>query len=134
MLLVDTNVLIDVIDDDPHWFEWSAHQLRIQRRVHELLVNPVIYAELAPSFASQRNLDAQLGNLELGFREIPKVALYIAGLAHRHYRQGGGPRESILADFLIGAHAMVLGCGILTRDTRRYRRYFPRVELVTPTA
>lgn len=132
MLLVDTNVLVDVIDDDSAWFEWSARQLRMQRRVHELLVNPVIYAELSPNFASRQNLDAQIEGMELGFRDLPKSALYIAGMAHRHYRQAGGPRESILADFLIGAHAAVLGCGILTRDVRRYRRYFPRVPLVAP--
>lgn len=68
----------------------------------------------------------------LTYRELPKPALYIAGVAHRHYRKAGGSRETILADFLIGAHAAVLGCGILTRDARRYRHHFPRVPLVTP--
>lgn len=132
MLLVDTNVLVDVVDRDPAWFEWSAAQLRMQRRIHELLINPIVYAELSPNFASLQNLDMQIEGMGLGFRDLPKSALYIAGVAHRHYRQAGGPRESILADFLIGAHAAVLGCGILTRDVRRYRRYFPRVVLVAP--
>ena len=63
---------------------------------------------------------------------MPKPALYLAGIAHSQYRRAGGPRESILSDFFIGAHAAVLGCGILTRDARRYRNYFPRVPLVTP--
>jgi predicted nucleic acid-binding protein len=70
--------------------------------------------------------------LGLRYRELPKPALFVAGVAHRHYRQAGGTKHSVLADFFIGAHAAVLGCGILTRDARRYRNYFPRVPLITP--
>jgi predicted nucleic acid-binding protein len=132
VLLVDTNILVDIMDADSHTADWSAQQLRAQRQVHELLINPVIYAELAPGFASQEKLDSQVKAIGLRFRELPKPALYVAGVAHRQYRRAGGARESILADFLIGAHAMVLGCGILTRDARRYRNYFPRVPLVAP--
>lgn len=132
MLLVDTNVLLDVLEDDPAWADWSLHQLRAQSQVHELAINPVIYAELASSFASQAKLEQCIDDLELGFRDMSRQALFLAGVAHRHYRRAGGPRLSILADFLIGAHAAVLGCGILTRDERRYRHYFPRVPLVTP--
>jgi predicted nucleic acid-binding protein len=134
VLLVDTNVLVDVIDRDSEWFDWSIRQLRHQSQVHELAINPVIYAEFAPSFETQHRLDARVEDMELAFRELPRSALYVAGLAHRQYRTEGGPRHTILADFFIGAHAMVLGCGILTRDVRRYRRYFPRVPLVTPEA
>ncbi len=132
MLLVDTNVLVDLLGGDAQWSDWSLRQLRFQSRVHELLINPVIYAELSPAFASEGELDGEVERLELRFRELPRTALFVAGVAHRHYRQAGGPRHSILADFLIGAHAAVLGCGILTRDARRYRCYFPRVPLVTP--
>jgi predicted nucleic acid-binding protein len=132
LLLVDTNVLIDLIVNDSQWGDWAEGQLRMQQRVHELVINPIIYAELAPDHATRERLDAQLEGIGLRFRELPRDALYLAGVAHRHYRQAGGTRESILADFLIGAHAAVLGCGILTRDTRRYRRYFPLVELVSP--
>lgn len=132
MLLVDTNVVLDVVEDDPEWKKWSVEQLRNQQRVHELVINPVVYAELSPAFTSQQKLDSQVEAIGLRFREIPKTALYVGGIAHREYRRAGGARESILADFLIGAHAMVLGCGILTRDARRYRNYFPRVTLVTP--
>jgi predicted nucleic acid-binding protein len=131
VLLVDTNILVDIMDADPQRADWSAQQLRAQRQVHELIINPVVYAELSPGFASQQNLDSQVDAMGLRFRDLPKSALYVAGVAHRQYRRAGGPRESILADFLIGAHAMVLGCGILTRDARRYRSYFPRVPLVT---
>jgi predicted nucleic acid-binding protein len=132
MLLVDTNVLFDVVDQDPDWAEWSKWQLRAQRQIHELVINPIIYAELSPGFASQQKLDIQVEEIGLRFRDLPRSALYIAGVAHRHYRRSGGSRESILPDFLIGAHAAVLGCGILTRDARRYRSYFPRVEVIAP--
>lgn len=132
MLLVDTNVLIDLLEDDAQWGDWSDWQLHAQQQVHELVINPVIYAELAPSCDSQQELDEYVEEIGLRYRELPKPALFIAGVAHRHYRQSGGAREAILADFLIGAHAAVLGCGILTRDARRYRKFFPRVPLVTP--
>lgn len=130
--MVDTNVLVDLLDNDPRWADWSERQLQLQSRVHELVVNPVIYAELSSKFESHQTLDSHLEAMDLRFRDMTRSALFLAGVAHRHYRDAGGPRETILADFLIGAHAMVLGCGILTRDTRRYRRYFPLVELVAP--
>jgi predicted nucleic acid-binding protein len=132
VLLIDTNILVDVIDEESAWTEWSIRQLRYQSRVHELAINPVIYAELSPAYGSEQEVEAGITALELVYREFPRAALFLAGIAHRHYRKEGGPRHAILADFLIGAHAMVLGCGILTRDARRYRRYFPRVPLVTP--
>ncbi len=132
MLLVDTNVIIDVFDGDPAWSAWSSRQMLYQSRVHELIINPVIYAELSPGFGSQERLDARMEEGGIGFREMPRSALFIAGLAHRHYRRAGGEMQAVLADFFIGAHAAVLGCGILTRDARRYRNYFPRVPLVTP--
>ncbi len=132
MVLVDTNVIFDVMEDDSRWFEWSSRQMRNHSRVHELLINPVIYAELSPGFESQQRLDQHLETMDIGFREFSKPALFIAGVAHRHYRNAGGPHQSVLADFFIGAHAAVLGCAILTRDARRYRSYFPRVPLVSP--
>lgn len=132
MLLVDTNVIIDVVDDDPRWFAWSARQMEYQSRVHELVVNPIVYAELSSAFESQQALEDRLADMEIAFRDLTRPALYLGGMAHRHYRRQGGARHTILADFLIGAHAAVLGCGILTRDPRRYRSYFPRVPLVAP--
>jgi predicted nucleic acid-binding protein len=132
MLLVDTNVVIDVWQDQQHWFDWSAAQLRAQSLVHELAINPVIYAELSLNFDSIEALDREVDALELTLRDPPRAALYLAGQAYREYRRAGGTRTGVLSDFFIGAHAAVLGCAILTRDAARYRRYFPTVELVTP--
>jgi len=97
-----------------------------------MCVNPVIYAELAASFESPPQLDEQLQVLDLSFKELSRPALFLAGHAHRRYRRNGGPRHQVLPDFFIGAHAFVLGCGILTRDPSRYRSYFPKVEVIAP--
>jgi predicted nucleic acid-binding protein len=132
MLLVDTNVLVDVLEDDPQWAEWSAAQLRAQAQVHELSINPVVYAELSLVFDSVSALDRALHDMGLVLLELPRPALFLAGRAFVKYRREGGRRSSVLADFFIGAHAAVLGCGILTRDARRYRHHFPRVPLIVP--
>lgn len=132
MLLVDTNVLLDVLEDDPNWAEWSLRQLRAQSQVHELVINPVIYAELSLAFDSVQALDVALAGMGFAFEELPRPALFLAGRAFVRYRREGGTKGNVLADFFIGAHAAVAGCGILTRDARRYRNYFPRVPLVTP--
>jgi predicted nucleic acid-binding protein len=132
MVLVDTNVVVDVWTDHAEWYGWSAAQLRAQAQVHELAINPIIYAELSLSYDSIDTLDARVADLELELLELPRAALFLAGLAFRKYRRQGGSRSGVLPDFFIGAHAAVLGCAILTRDAARYRSYFPTVELLTP--
>ena len=132
MLLVDTNVLVDVFQDDPEWADWSLRQLRAQSQVHELAINPVIYAELSLNFDSVAALDTALDGLALQFRDLPRPALFLAGRAFVKYRRTGGRKTSVLADFFVGAHAAVTGWGIITRDARRYRNYFPRVVLLCP--
>lgn len=132
MLLVDTNVLVDVLEDDPQWAEWSLAQLRAQSQIHELLINPVIYAELSLTFSKAEALDAAVDGMGLALREINRPALFLAGKAFVRYRRKGGKKQNVLADFFIGAQAAVLGCPILTRDANRYRTYFPSVSLIVP--
>ena len=132
MLLVDTNVLVDVLEDDPEWADWSISRLRAQAQIHELVINPVIYAELSLTFASVETLDRAVRDLALEMLELPRPALFLAGKAFAKYRRAGGRKSNVLADFFVGAHAAVLGCGILTRDPRRYRSYFRTVPLITP--
>jgi len=134
VLLVDTNVLVDVLEDDPDWADWSVRQLRAQSQVHELLINPVIYSELSLAFDSVGALDDAIEDMGLSFQELPRAALFLAGRAFVKYRRAGGGRSNVLADFFIGAHAAVLGCPIITRDARRYRSYFPTVPLLMPEA
>jgi len=132
MLLVDTNVLVDVLEDDPQWSDWSIHQLRTQARVHTLLINPIIYAELSTTFSSVEALDQTVNDLGLTMSNVPRAGLFLAGKAFMRYRQLGGVKLNVLGDFFIGAHAAVAGVPILTRDTRRYASYFPSVPLIAP--
>ena len=132
MLLVDTNVLVDVLEDDPVWADWSIAQLRAQSRIHPLLINPIIYAELSVTFSDLAVLDQTVATMELAFKELPRPALFLAGKAFVQYRREGGKKSNVLADFFIGAHAAVLGCPLLTRDVRRYQHYFPGVVLIAP--
>jgi hypothetical protein len=134
MLLVDTNVLVDVLQDDPQWSEWSIAQLRAQATIHELAINPVVYAELALSFTSFESLDRVLATMELTLREIPRPALFLAGKAYLQYRRRGGGKSQVLPDFFIGAHAAVQGWPLLTRDATRFRSYFPSLEVISPVS
>jgi len=130
--MVDTNVLVDVLEDDPDWAEWSLVQLRAQSQVHDLIINPVIYAELSLAFDSVQRLDRVIASIGISLHDLPRPALFLAGRAFVKYRRAGGSKANVLADFFIGAHAAVIDCAILTRDPRRYRNYFPTVALVTP--
>jgi predicted nucleic acid-binding protein len=132
LLLVDTNVLVDVLEDDAAWAEWSIGRLRTLSTVHDLAINSIVYAELSLTFERVEELDRVLDELELRFLEMPRSALFLAGKAFVRYRRRGGSKTNVLSDFFIGAHAAVLGCPILTRDSARYRTYFPSVQLFTP--
>lgn len=132
MLLVDTNVLVDVLQADPHWADWSIRQLRAQAQVQQLAINPIIYSELSLMYETIEALDDTIATMELAFHEIPPAALFLAGKAFVRYRREGGTKQNVLADFFIGAHAAVTGSHVLTRDPRRYRTYFPSVRLLTP--
>lgn len=134
MLLVDTNVLVDVLEDDPEWADWSIGQLRAQSKIHRLAINPFIYAELSLTFSTVEALDQALDDLGLTMVELPRPALFIAGKAFIRYRRQGGTKGNVLGDFFIGAHAAVSKYPVLTRDTRRYASYFPSVNLIAPEA
>ena len=133
MVLLDTNVLVDVLQDDPKWAEWSIGQLRAQSRVHELAINPVVYAELSLSFTTFEALDRVVARMQLALRELPRPALFLAAKAFVQYRQRGGRKAQVLPDFFIGAHAAVMGWPLLTRDASRFRAYFPSLDLIAPT-
>ena len=132
MLLVDTNVLVDVLQNDPQWADWSIAQLRAQAQLHALAINPVIYAELSLSFSTFEALDRVVATMELAMHEVPRPALFLAGKAYLQYRRRGGAKAQVLPDFFIGAHAAVEGWPLLTRDAGRFRTYFPRLEVIAP--
>ena len=132
MVLVDTNVLLDVLQDDPRWADWSQQQLENARLADRLAINAVVYAELSIAFARIEELEAVVREAKLAVEAIPREALFLAGKVFLRYRRTRGAKPGVLPDFLIGAHAAVMQWPLLTRDTRRYRRYFPTLKLITP--
>ncbi len=131
-VLVDSNVLLDVFTEDPRWYDRSAALLADVASCHELIVNPIVYAEISVGFERIEELDAVLPGDAFRREALPFEAAFLAGKCFLRYRRAGGARRAPLADFYIGAHAAVRGIPLLTRDTARYRTYFPRLELVAP--
>ena len=133
MILVDSNVLIDVLDKDATWFEWSSGQLAGRSRTNTLHITPIVVAEVGPKFGSLAEFYAILDGLMISVQPLLDTAAFVAGKAFRaHRRTREGPR-SIVADFLIGGQAAVSGAEIVTRDPAIYARYFPEVPLISPT-
>lgn len=130
--LVDTNVLIDLVQNDPVWAEWSEIQLFEAQKQGVLTINTVGYAELVPAFDSQLALDRFLRLAKITVKDIPHSAAWLAGMVFLQYRQRKGTKTGVLADFFIGAHAQTEKWTLLTRDAARYKTYFPTVELIFP--
>ncbi len=131
-VLVDANVLLDVMTDDPHWFAWSAERLDACAGTAELCINPIVYAEVSVGFERIEDLDAALPPDAFTRLDLPCEAGFLAGKAFVRYRQAQGARRSPLPDFYIGAHAAIDRMALLTRDVKRYRTYYPTVELICP--
>jgi predicted nucleic acid-binding protein len=134
MTLVDSNVLLDVFSESEPWVAWLKQQLARAARRGPVFINDVTYAEISVQFTSFESLDAVLKKIVIDVAPTPRPALFLAGKAFRQYRTAGGLRTGVLSDFFIGAHATVQRLPIVTRDVRRYRHYFPTVELIAPDA
>ncbi|WP_282048216.1 PIN domain-containing protein [Sulfitobacter mediterraneus] len=132
MIFVDTNVLLDVVTDDENFAEWSIAQLETAALQGDLLINDCVYAELSVGYREKERLDAFIEAAGLRHEMIPRDALFLAGKAFSSYRRSKGTKQNVLPDFFIGAHATVLSVPLLTRDARRYRTYFPSLELIWP--
>jgi predicted nucleic acid-binding protein len=132
VILVDTNVLLDVLEDDSQWATWSQGKLDAASTTDTLAINAVIYSELSIAFDRIEELEAVLAEGSLSVEPIPREALFLAGKVFLDYRRRRGTKYSVLPDFYIGAHAAVMEWPILTRDVGRYRTHFPTVQLITP--
>ena len=131
-VLIDSNVLLDVLGEDPQWFEWSSHALARCADASVLVINPVIYAEVSIRFKTIEELEAALPKSMFERRDIPWEAAFLAGKCFVKYRRAGGRKAAPLPDFFIGAHAAVERLDLLTRDAARYGAYFPTVRLIAP--
>lgn len=130
--LIDANILIDVFAADPDWRDWSAGQLATANLSGRLVINQIIYAEVAATFPTQRKLDEALSPRRFERENLPWDAAFNVARAFLTYRRGGGLKRSPLPDFYIGAHAEVQGYNLLTRDPTRYRQAFPTLKIISP--
>ena len=132
MILVDTDIILDVLEDDPRWADWSQRQLDRAALNDILCINAVIYAELSIAYETIEQLEAMLATAGFHVEPIPREALFLAGKAFMRYRRSRGAKSGVLPDFFIGAHAAVSNYSLLTRDMRRYAIYFPTLVLISP--
>lgn len=130
--LVDSNVLLDIVTDDPTWSAWSSNALAEAFDHGRVVVNPIVYAEVSVSFDLIENLDDALPATQFLREPLPYAAGFLAGKAFLAYRRRGGSRPTPLPDFYIGAHAAVSGYRLLTRDAQRYRTYFAGLDVLAP--
>lgn len=130
--LIDSNVVLDIVTRDPEWYAWSAAVVLECGLAGELVINPIVYAELAAGFSQIEDLDEQVAGF--GRMDLPWAAGFAAGRAFREYRSRGGERRSPLPDFYIGAHAALLGMTLVTRDRRRLAGAFPTLRILAPAA
>jgi predicted nucleic acid-binding protein len=131
LTIVDSNILIDIFDGQQPWSRWSAAALA-KAMPGSLVINQIVYAESAMYFNDEQKFDRAMAPLALRRESIPWDAARLAGIAHVAYRKSGGGKDRVLPDFLIGAHAMVRGHRLLTRDASRYRSYFPKLAIIAP--
>ncbi|MDB5616391.1 type II toxin-antitoxin system VapC family toxin [Tardiphaga sp.] len=132
MTMVDANVLLDIFTADREWLAWSLAQLEKAALNGPLLINDVIYAEASTRYREVSVYEDALREVGVAVAPIPHGALFLAGKAFAHYRDAGGVRTGVSADFFIGAHAAVEHIPLLTRDVRRYRTHFPTLQLISP--
>ncbi len=130
--MVDSNVLLDILTEDPIWLAWSTDALAEAAEAGPLYINPVVYAEVSVRFSSIEALEDALPSQDYRREPVPWAAAFLAGKVFLEYRRGKGTKATTLPDFFIGAHAAVADLDLLTRDMRRYATYFPTVPLIVP--
>jgi predicted nucleic acid-binding protein len=130
--LVDSNVILDVATEDAEWIDWSAAMLEDAGERGPLVINPLIFGEVSVRYATIEEVDEAIPAAYYTRAPLPWEAAFLAAKAFERYRRAGGARRSPLPDFFIGAHAAVAGLTLLTRDPTRYRRYFPKLRIISP--
>jgi predicted nucleic acid-binding protein len=131
-VLIDSNVLLDLMTEDPYWYAWSAEAVENVADRFRLVINAIIYAEVSVRYSRIEDLESALPKSMFAREEIPYEAAFLAGKSFLEYRRRDGEKRSPLPDFFVGAHAAVAGYELLTRDAARYRTYFPKLQLITP--
>ena len=130
--LIDSNVLIDLVSANGDWSGWSSRELVRAASEGAAVINQIVYAETAAYFTAGHRFDQALASMMIQREDLPWAAAREAGMAHAAYRKNSGRRERVLPDFLIGAHAALMGYALLTRDAARYLGYFPALAVIAP--
>lgn len=130
--LVDSNVLLDILTEDPEWGDWSTDALASAAEAGPVYINAIVYSEVSIRFSTVEALEAALPPRDYRREAIPWPAAFLAGKVFLDYRRNRGTKATTLPDFFIGAHAAIAGLDLLTRDVGRYRAYFPTVTLIAP--
>lgn len=131
-IMIDSNVILDVISQDPIWFEWSSEKMKTHARDDVFVINPIIYSEVSIGYDQIEEVENLFIPTYFTRESIPWEACFLAGKCFLSYRKKGGSKTSPLPDFYIGSHALVRGYRLITRDAARYRTYFPQLELISP--
>lgn len=131
---VDTNVLLDVFTGDPTHGPRSREALGDCLHAGPVFACEVVWAEVAAAFADAKAAQAAMVTADVTFTPMSPDAAGRAGEAWRAYRTGGGTRDRLVADFLIGAHASTTADRLLARDRGFYRAYFAGLEVFDPSA
>ena len=131
-VLVDSCILLDLFTDDPHWADWSEQILDQYSQTNTLYINSIIYTEISIGFDKIEEVEKAISKLGIKVLEIPREALFLTGKAFVKYRKNKGTKNSPLPDFFIGAHAAVSQFNLITRDSAKYKTYFPQVRLIHP--
>ena len=130
---IDSMVLIDLFQQEPRWSPRAATAIDRAIRAGRVIACDIVWAEVAGRFTSDDVLAATMAELSVEFDGITETAATSAGRLWRRFRaSGGGRRDRIVPDFMIGAHALERADALLTRDRGFYRRYFKGLEILEP--
>jgi predicted nucleic acid-binding protein len=129
---IDSCVLIDLIENDATWADWSQTQLEKAANRGPIIINVAVYAEIANSFASESDLESFVRATGLQLKPVSRAAAWLAAKAHQQYRRSRGAKTTTLPDFFIGAHALSESLPLLTRDASRFKTYFPSLSITAP--
>ncbi len=132
IILVDSNMVLDIADETSSWHEWTSQTLEGLDDGNRFVINPVIYAEVSIGYKTIEEYEKFIRHCEFDIYDIPREALFLAGKAFSQYRRSQGGKRNVLPDFFIGAHAAVSNMKLATRDKGRFGTYFPTLELISP--
>jgi len=131
-VLIDSCILLDLFTDDPRWADWSEKTINNYSQIHTLYINSIIYTEISIGFNRIEEIEKAISELEIKVIEIPREALFLAGKVFLSYKKNKGIKKNPLPDFFIGAHAVVSKFDLITRDSSKYKTYYPKLNLIHP--